>query len=390
MATAAPSIFDLSTPTLGFGFMRLPKLGGTVSDVPDLARVCELVDRFVEQGGFNFDTAWAYDKGRSENAIRDAVVARYPRESFWVADKLPTFALPDAAAMQERFETSLERCGVDYFDIYLIHNLMAGLAEHAEALGCWDFVRQLKEQGKIRHIGFSFHGTPELLDEILAAHPEVELVQLQLNYADWDDPVIAARACHEVARRHGATIIVMEPLKGGGLATLPESYQSEMRAARPDDDAARWALRFAASLDGVAVVLSGMNDLTQIDANLAVLSPLERMDADECALLARVAEQLHAAPTLACTKCKYCVEGCSAGINIPELIAVLNDYRLYGSRDLALHVYRIFTRDRGIPAACTACGACEGVCPQHLPIMEAMDELAGLFGDQAYTSDVIC
>lgn len=378
------TIFDLQSPVLGFGLMRLPKVGGDLQDTIDLAKVEPLVDRFIEQGGWYFDTAWAYDKGLSEDALKRTVVQRYPRESFWVTNKLPTFALGKPEDMQERFQTSLDRCGLEYFDLYLIHNLTRGLAKLADDMGCWDFVKQLKAEGKIRHFGFSFHDTADVLEDILAAHPECEVVQLQLNYADWDDAVAQSRECYEVARKHGVPIIVMEPLKGGGLATIDDETAAPLRAARPDDALPVWAFRFLASHEGIVAVLSGMNAMDQVEGNMAAFASLEPLSADEMALVEGVAAKLHESPTLGCTQCGYCLEGCPSNLNIPMLIDNLNGYRRFGSADSARHFYRLWVRGRGVPADCTECGACESICPQHLPIIEAMAELAEVFGDEHY------
>lgn len=383
-ATHAPEhdLFHLASPTLGFGLMRLPKIGGTLQDAIDVPAAQELIDRFVAEGGWYFDTAWAYDSGNSERTLKTCVVDRYPRESYWVTDKLPLASLKKPDDLAERFQMSLERTGLEYFDLYLAHNVVKQRAELADELGVWPFMRQLKADGRIRNIGFSFHDRAELLDELLTEHPEIDVVQLQLNYADWDDPVVQSRACYEVARRHGVPIIVMEPLKGGALTTIDAEYAAPLKAARPDDSLAAWAFRFLATQPGIVAILSGMNRMEQMADNTAIFRNLEPLSPAEQEIVSGVAARLAEIPLLGCTKCRYCVDGCPEGLMIPELIDDRNSFYRFGSADSVRHFYRVHVRGRSVPADCIGCGACEAVCPQHLPIIQAMDELAQVFGPE--------
>ena len=252
---------------LGFGLMRLPQKSEGVIDV-EQTKV--MVDKFMEAGFTYFDTAWAY--AGSEDAIREALVERYPREKYQLATKMAAWInckTRDEALAQ--FKTSLERTKAGYFDFYLLHNLGEHRTKYFDEYGLWDWIREQKEAGLIRHAGFSFHSTPEELDALLTAHPEMEFVQLQINYADWENPAIQSRACYEVARKHGKPVIIMEPVKGGMLATPPESVEKLLKAAEPEASTASWAIRFAANLEGVITVLSGMSNVVQMEDNLSFM-----------------------------------------------------------------------------------------------------------------------
>ena len=352
---------------LGFGLMRLPKNDGIIGH----EAVCRMADEFMARGFTYFDTAYVY--AGSEEAFREAVVKRYPRESFTVADKMAGWVMKGKLTPEAMFSESLERCGVTYFDYYLLHSLTSARKADYDKHDCWSFVRRMKEEGKIRHVGFSFHGEPELLEEILEAHPEVEFVQLQINYVDWNSNSIWSGRNYEICRRYGKEIVVMEPVKGGFLANLPESARSKLRAVRPKDSDASWALRYAASLPGVAMVLSGMSDPVQMQDNLKTFEHFQPVDEMEHKLLEEIAAQLLSVPTIQCTACRYCCKGCPKKIEIPEIFKAVNMLVTFGEH-IRPHLYYDNLRAMGSARArdCIACGQCEGVCPQHLPIIELL------------------
>ncbi len=370
-------IFGNGSGKLGFGLMRLPRKGEEI----DLEQTKEMTDLFMQAGYTYFDTAWAY--GGSEDAVRQALVERYPRESFRLATKMAAWigckTREDAVA---QFETSLERTGAGYFDMYLLHNLGEGRTHFFDDFGLWDFVREKKAEGKIRHYGFSFHSTPEELEEILAAHPDAEFVQLQLNYADWENPAILSRGVYETARRHGLPIVVMEPLKGGNLAAPPESVAAVLREAEPDSTPASWGLRFAAGLEGVLVVLSGMSSADQMEENIAALKGFDRLTDEQLAVIGRAREELAKIPLIPCTVCNYCAEVCPMNIGISGTFTAVNICRLYDNLAFAKNTeaFRVKGQGKARACECVQCGACEEACPQHILIREELQKAAELFG----------
>ena len=316
---------------LGFGLMRLPKNG----DAIDVEQVKTMVDRFLAAGFTYFDTAWAYPG--SEDAIRRALVERYPRASFQLATKNAAWikckSREDAV---EQFETSLRQTGAGYFDFYLLHNLGETRTRFFDDFGMWDFVQEKKREGAIRHVGFSFHSTPEELEAILKAHPEMEFVQLQINYADWENPAVQSRACYEVARKYGKPVVIMEPVKGGMLATPPESVAEVFRKADPNASCASWAIRFAASLEGVITVLSGMSTLEQMEDNLSYMERFAPLSEEERATLEAAREALGRIPLIPCTSCNYCAKACPNDIGISGSFTAMNYLTLYKNREAAL------------------------------------------------------
>lgn len=361
-------------PKLGFGFMRLPKRA-LVNE--DMKKTCEMVDRFMDAGQCYFDTAPLYDMGKSERAIKEAVVDRYPRESFYLATKCnATILCRNEAAAKKQLLTSLERTGAGYFDFYLLHGLMGGYRKYDD-YGLWDYVREQKEKGLIRHWGFSFHGGPDLLDRLLTDHPDTEFVQLQINYKDWDDPRIAARANYEAARAHGVPVIVMEPVKGGSLADLPEAAKRVFRSIDPDASMPSWAIRFAASLPGVITVLSGMSNLDQVNDNVSYMQDFKPLDARERAAIQQVRAILGASQAIPCTACRYCVEGCPQHIAIPEVFAAMNrSIEAHETDEARIEYASLLAAGSGRASECIACGACEEACTQHIPIVSRLAECA--------------
>ena len=360
---------------LGFGLMRLPKLadGKTI----DVAQTAEMVDRFLAAGGTYFDTAYVYDNGGSEAAARKALVERHPRESFTLCTKLNAWLqCHDEASAKQQFYTSLERTGAGYFDYYLLHALQTNNYRKYDEYHIWDFVAELKAKGLVRHYGFSFHASPELLDQLLTAHPEVDFIQLQINYADWENPEVASRANYEVARRHGKSIVVMEPVKGGSLANPPEPVQRVLRAANPEASFASWAIRYAASLDGIMTVLSGMSNVAQMEDNLATMRHFKPLDENEQRVIRSAQAALAGVDAIPCTACHYCTEGCPMQIPIPEIFAAKNLLTAGGRKEEAEAAYRAATAGRGGAADCVACGQCEGACPQRLPIVDLLRKCA--------------
>jgi uncharacterized protein len=360
---------------LGFGLMRLPM---SEEDV-DLEQTKNMVDRFMEQGFTYFDTAYVYINGKSEVAAREAIVKRYPRESFQLATKLPLWSVKNYDDMQQIFDTQLERTGAGYFDFYLLHALNGEMLDKIEKAGAWKFGRELKEKGLIRHFGFSFHDKAEYLDRILTEHPEAEFVQLQINYTDWENDTVQSRLCYEIARKHNKPIIVMEPVKGGALAAMSPEVQSVLKAVNPGLSVASWAVRYAASLDGIITVLSGMSNLEQMNDNLSYMTNFLPLQEAELKAIAKVVEELQKIPVIPCTSCKYCVDGCPQKINIPGIFEGYNNYMRYQNLEGAKGHYKWLTGGNGKASDCIACGACESHCPQHIGIIDRMKEIAGVF-----------
>ena len=362
---------------LGFGLMRLPKN----DDVIDIEQTKQMVDMFLDAGFTYFDTAWAY-KG-SEDAIRQALVERHPRESYQLATKCAAWidckTRDDAIA---QFETSLERTGAGYFDFYLLHNLGEHRTEKFNEFGLWDWILEQKAAGKIKHAGFSFHSTPEELDELLTAHPEMEFVQLQINYADWENPSVQSRGCYEVARAHNKPVVIMEPVKGGMLANPPESVARVLKEAEPESSAASWAIRFAASLPGVITVLSGMSNVEQMADNLSYMKNFTGLTEAEQATLDRAREELAKIPLIPCTACNYCAKVCPMGVGISGTFMAMNMLTLYGDLKKAQdeEKWLVTEHDRKRATSCIKCSACEQACPQHIKLRDELVRCAEALG----------
>ena len=363
--------FETKLPKLGFGLMRLPQKG----DRLDLSRLCHMVDAYMEGGMNYFDTAYMYCGGKSESAAKTALVDRYPRESFYLTDKLPQWMMHSIDDRDRIFNDQLARTGAGYFDIYLLHSVEDGSNyEGYVKYDCFNWAMQKKAEGKIRHFGFSYHGSPELLDEILSKHPEVEIVQIQLNYADWNSPLVQSGKLYDVLRKHEKPILVMEPVKGGMLASVAPEIEQMMKNARPDASAASWALRFAASLPGVVTVLSGMSTEEQMSDNLKTFANFECLTEEEQEIIQQARNALTRNPTIQCTACRYCCDGCPRNISIPDIFRAVNTLRLYGEDARPHMFYRGLTEKSGRASDCISCGQCEGVCPQHLPIIDLLKE----------------
>ena len=364
-----------TTPKLGFGLMRLPMIGDEI----DMEQVKAMVDTFMAKGFTYFDTAYVYINGKSEVAAREAIVKRYPRDSFTLATKLPLWDnIETEADMQRIFDESMERAGVEYFDYYLLHSMDKAKFEKADRIGAWDFLFKMKAQGKIKH--FSFHDSAEVLDEALTKHPEAEFVQLQLNYIDWENDNVQSRKCYEVAVKHNKPIIVMEPVKGGSLAGMNNEIQDIMKAQNPDLSIPSWAVRFCAGLDNILTVLSGMSTKAQLDDNVSYMEHFEPLSDKEHEVLKTIVEKLNAIPTIPCTGCRYCVDDCPMQIHIPDIFRAVNHQKQFGSEDnVDRSGYESATREGGKASECLHCGSCEAHCPQHIHIIEELEDAAKLF-----------
>lgn len=358
---------------LGFGFLRLPTMESEENKGIDLPLLNEMVDEFLRQGGTYFDTAYTYLGGKSEWALKQCLTLRHPRESYILADKLPSWQVKSPEENRKYFDEQLERCGVRCFDVYLLHWLNEKNYAIAEAMNEFEFLQQLKASGEAKRIGFSYHDTAELLDRILTKHPEVDVVQLQINYLDWESEAIQSRKCYEVAVKHGKTVLVMEPVKGGTLAQLPEKAAA-LVAEHSEESPASLALRFAASLPQVEIVLSGMNSMEQMKENLQDKAELTT---EEYSLLEKVSEAISAQTAIACTACSYCTKSCPKQIAIPDYFKLYNEYSRNPNDDWKITpVYGAISQTRGKASDCIGCKLCERNCPQKLPITTYLKDVA--------------
>lgn len=364
------------TGKIGFGLMRLPLLNPEDQKSIDIDRLCDMVDAFLSHGGTYFDTAHVYHEGESEVAIGKALVARYPRDRFTLATKCLAWAEPSAEAAKRNLETSLERMGTDYIDYYLLHNMGGQRTEVFERYGMWDFLKQMKAAGMIRHIGFSLHDNADTLESILSAHPETEFVQLQVNYLDWDDPVTQSRRCMEAAAAHDVPVIIMDPARGGRLiSNLPTEAKQIFTDANPNASLASWAYRFCLSLPGVLTVLSGMSSLKQVQQNMTDYEDFKPLSDAERETIKTAVNAIRAKTEIDCTNCRYCMKGCPEGVQIPIILGLLNLETQLNDFDFVKGNYSWQAR-AGYASKCIQCGACEQICPQQIDIIHHLEVAA--------------
>jgi len=360
-----------NVPKLGFGLMRLPML----EDVIDIEQVKNMVDHYMESGMNYFDTAWFYHAGKSELALKEAVVDRYPRESYTIADKMPIWEVNEPADVERIFNTQLERCGVEYFDFYLLHALDGDKNKKCEDMGAYEFCMRMKEEGKIKSFGFSFHGSTDDIKHILANHSEIEFVQLQINYYDWE---FDYKTQYEVVRSYDLPIVVMEPVRGGFLAKMPKEIEDSFTEFRPDWSIASWALRWVTSLDGVMISLSGMSSMEQLVDNVSYMKDFTPLTDEENEVVAKAVKTLIEAPIIPCTDCKYCID-CPMEIPIFDVFKVYNE-EFINKKNLGgfKKAYNDGFEESHNAAACIACCMCEPVCPQNISIIDKLADIAAL------------
>lgn len=367
------SLFELFDKKLGFGAMRLPEIDGEI----DKAQVTKMIDSFIAAGFKYFDTAYPYHGGRSEGVLKECLVRRHPRSSFFLADKMPVWDVKESRDYERIFNEQLSRCGVEYFDFYLLHALDRGRYKATTDLGGFEFVKGLKETGKARCVGFSFHDKPEVLDKILSEHPELDFVQLQINYLDWKSPDVQSERLYETATAHNKPIIIMEPVKGGNLASLPPEAGKYIDSLNSHMSYASYAIRYAASLPNVMMVLSGMSDMSQAADNIEYMKSFLPLSREERQAVENAARVLGMADTVPCTACKYCVDDCPKHIPIPNIFKLYNAIRTDGVLDKS--AYAAAVSGKGKAGECVKCGKCEGHCPQHIEIRKQLEKAASVF-----------
>lgn len=375
----------MDTKKLGFGLMRLPTNDPANPGDIDIEQVKKMVDLFLAKGFTYFDTAWMYCGFNSEPTVKTALADRYPRDRFTLATKLHSGFFNAPEDRDKVFGEQLAKTGAGYFDYYMLHGIEAGSYPKYEQFDCFNWLRGKKEQGLVKNIGISFHATAELLDEILTKYPFIEFVQLQINYLDWESPWVQSRRCYETAVKHGKPVIVMEPVKGGTLAKVPAEVEKLFRDYAPNASPASWAIRFAAGLPGVMMVLSGMSSLAQMEDNLGFMENFRPLNEEERALTEKAAELINAQIAVPCTGCSYCTEGCPRKIAIPQYFSLYNEDMRERLEEKGWTVnftnYELLTQKFGKAGDCIGCGQCEEMCPQHLPIIERLKAVSKHFGE---------
>lgn len=372
----------MSMKKLGFGLMRLPLTDPNKEDSIDYDLLKEMVDTFLEKGFTYFDTAWMYCGGKSECAVKEVLTKRHPRDTYTVTSKLPAYMLKTPKDRDLIFQKQLDKTGLTYFDYYLLHDVNSHTIKTFRKLDCFSWIKEKKAQGLAKKIGFSFHDGPELLDEVLTAHPEFEFVQLQINYLDWENAGIQSRACYEVAVKHGKPVIVMEPVKGGNLANVPEAVQAMFKAHDAQMSVPSWAIRFAASLENVMLVLSGMSDMEQLLDNTGYMSDFRPLTEAETDMVHQAARIINSNIAIPCTGCSYCTVNCPKNIAIPKYFSLYNaEKQEYLNKTWTTQemYYENLNSMFGKASDCVKCGKCEDMCPQHLPIRKHLEDVALLF-----------
>ena len=358
----------------GFGCMRLPMMDGAV----DQAQMCAMVDTFIENGFNYFDTAHGYLGGKSETALRDCLTSRYARDKYILTDKLTNFFFKKQEDIRPFFEQQLVACGVDYFDFYLMHAQNAENFAFFKKCRAYETALELKAEGKFKHFGISFHDTADVLEQILIEYPQIEIVQIQFNYVDYDDPAVQSRKCYEVCKKYGKPVIVMEPVKGGNLANLPDDAKAVLDALGGGNPAS-YAVRFAAGFDGIMMVISGMSDMAQMEDNISAMKDFKPLSETELAAIDKVKEIFNSKNMIPCTSCRYCTAGCHKEILIPDLFACLNAKKVFNNWNTDYYYNNVYTSRNGKASDCVGCGKCEHACPQHIRIRDLLVDVAKEF-----------
>lgn len=361
----------------GFGCMRLPMKNNEV----DTAQMCDMVDLFLESGFNYFDTAHGYVNGKSETALRDCLTSRYSRDKYILTDKLTDAFFKKQEDIRPCLENQLKACGVEYFDFYLMHAQNAENFVYFKKLRAYETALELKDEGLFRHFGISFHDTADVLEQILTEYPQIEVVQIQFNYADYDDPVVQGRKCYEVCEKFGKPVIVMEPVKGGNLANLPDDAKAVLDSLGGGSPAS-YAVRFAAGFDNIMMVISGMSDMAQMRDNIGTMKDFKPLSAEELEAIKMVNDIFKLKNLIACTSCRYCVDGCPKKILIPDLFACMNAKKVFNNWNTDYYYNNVYTTHNGKASDCVKCGKCEHACPQHLPVREMLKDVAAEFEAQ--------